>query len=363
MVKIGSSLKINVTELKVFIRKVLISHGVGHNQADIAADIIVTADLRGIPSHGCLRMLPFYIPLLRSGVVNMEAAPTITQESGRITYIKGNRSLGFSTSHQAMNKSIEKARTLGMGATFVSDSTHFGIASYYSMMAAKNNFIGITITNGSPAVVAPGGKSPLLGTNALSIAFPRYKELPLVTDISLSTTSLGNLFLAIQEGREVPYYLGADSLLFNHNMEGAQTIDPKLIYDSRMTTPLGAGDKKAEYKGLQLGLLIDLFITLFFGGDFSFEQQKGQANHLFIALMPHLLINNDKYNNAFKRLEEYFDNYEILEGYENIRIPGQRSNELEKIRRKEGIPLDEPLHNCLIEISKRSKVEFKQLFN
>lgn len=104
-----------------------------------------------------------------------------------------------------MNNSIDLAENCNLGVTFVTNSTHFGMASYYSMIAAKNNLMGITITNGNPAVVAPGGKDSFLGTNAVSVAFPNQNNHPLVMDIALSVTSLGNLFLEeIEKEQEIP---------------------------------------------------------------------------------------------------------------------------------------------------------------
>ncbi|MDA2626408.1 Ldh family oxidoreductase [Bacillus cereus] len=350
---------IKIDILKEFVESVLRSVNVSKSDAQIAADVIVTAEIRGIYSHGFARILPFYLPLILDNIVQLKNKPSITFSNPIIKYIDAKKSLGFSTSYNAMNYSIENAKNFGVGVTFVTDSTHFGIASYYSMMATKNNLIGITLSNGSPAVVAPGGKESFLGTNAVSIAFPRDNKMPLVLDLGLSITSLGNLFLEIEKGNKVPAHWAAASFLKKHNISPTSTIDPNILYENRMLAPLGAGDKKGEYKGFQLGLLIDLFIGLLGGGKFSFEQSKGEANQIFIAVDPNMCNGICTYNDAICRLEEQFLNYEVIEGYENLRIPGKRSNQLENIANIKGLEIDSRLEKILSDISKQTGVSIE----
>ncbi|MDM5436494.1 Ldh family oxidoreductase [Bacillus hominis] len=361
MSQLITSSTINIKDLKKFIENVFMAFNVPKNKARIAADVIVTADVRGIQSHGCTRIIPFYLPLIIDKVVKIEEDPKLTLKHSNITYINANKSLGFSTSYEAMNNSIEVAKECNLGVTFVTNSTHFGIASYYSMMAAKKNLIGITITNGSPAVVAPGGKDSFLGTNAVSVAFPNPNNQPLVMDIALSITSLGNLFLEIEKEKEVPAKWAAASFLEDNQLSPNTKIDPRALYESRMIASLGAGDKKGEYKGFQLGLLVDILMAVLGGGKFSFEQSKGEAVHLFIAIKPHIEDNKSNYADAFLRLEKQFRNYEVIEGYERLRMPGERSNHLENIAIQNGIKIDSRMKSVLSELSEVSGVSLNTL--
>lgn len=123
-----------------------------------------------------------------------------------------------------------------------------------------------------------------------------------------------------------------------------------------MIAPLGAGDKRREYKGFQLGLLVDILMALLGGGKFSFEQSKGEAVHLFIAIKPYIESNKSNSANAFLRLEKQFRNYEVIKGYERLRMPGERSNHLENIAVQNGIKLDSRMKSVLSELSAVSVV-------
>ncbi len=239
-----------------------------------------------------------------------------------------------------MTISIKMARKNGKGIVAVKNGTHFGIAGYYSLMAAKNNLVGITITNGSPAVVPPGGLVPLLGTNVLSIAFPNVNSFPIVLDVALSSTSLGNLLIADENKEKVPSFWASTALQKQLNFEDELMINPSIIYNNRMITPMGAGDRKSEYKGFNLSLMVDLFLALVLGGDFSFLQKKGEASQLFLAYNPFLMNTEEMYAKKLEMLIKVYSGSSVLSGYEKLRLPGEKAFYLERKRLREGVPMN-----------------------
>lgn len=345
------------TRLERIISEIFIAHSLPRSQAVIGAEVIVKADLIGTTSHGVTRLMPFYIPMLKGGSINKNDKYTIKYENSNRCHIDANNGFGPYIGHNAMCKSIKYAKKTGAGIVSVVNSTHFGIASYYTMMASSKKLIGIVITNGSPAVVPPGGKKSLTGTNAISVSFPSINDFPIVIDIGMASVSLGNLFLAMNSGEMVPSYLGAFSLLKKQGILNEKNIDPSLIFNERMVTPLGTSDIKGGYKGFQILLMVDLILALIFNGKYSFEQLKGEASHLFITVDPLKFMDSSHYDNKIKLILSVLRNYETEDEFESLRIPGERAHNLMKKRMLEGIPVETRVMKELIEECNRLNID------
>ncbi len=347
---------IQFDQLKALIENILIGYSLPVEQAKIGADVIVSADLRGVHSHGCSRIISLYKQLIKAKHVRLDTSPIKAQRDSVVTFIDAMHGFGPYVSYEAMLNCINSATNEGVGIVAVTNNTNFGMASYYSLMAAMKNFIGIVVTNGSPAVAPPGGLRPIIGTNALSVAFPYTTNQPIVFDIGMSSTSLGNLYLAMCKGENVPGKWCASSLLKKLELEPEEKIDPRIIFDNRMVAPLGGGDLKGEYKGFQLSLLLDMFISVLFAGSFSFEQKKGCSDNLFIALNPTKYLSEYQYESRLKLLLEQLGNYEVDESFEKLRIPGERANRLHRERITNGIPIESELLEMLLDEARKLKI-------
>lgn len=348
---------ISVNKLRKLVETVFVTQLVPENQAKIAADVLITAELRGISSHGCARIDSYYLPLLKNKTIQLGSVPIVLQEDPSYIHLDAQHSFGFCVANDAMNRCIYKAKRTGKGIASVINSTHFGIASYYTLMAASENLIGIIITNGSPAVVPPGGLKPIIGTNAISFSFPYLANRPIVFDMGMSAVSLGDLALAASKKEKVPSSWCAFSLLQKFGCLDEKLIDADIIYENRMITPLGAGDNKGELKGFLLSLMIDLLLSLLFGSDFSFKLDKGQASHLLIAFDPTHFISKKVYIDKIEQLVSAINSYEVLDGFNKLRIPGLRSNLLQEKRLKEGIPININILKRLLNEVKNSDFE------
>ena len=202
--------KIKAARLQNFIEEAISAAGLPREKADIFARSLVIADLRGIKSHGVVR-LPTYIQRVEKGILDPKATGIFLREEGATALLDAQNGLGQISGHRAMRHAISKAREYGFGLVGVKNSNHFGIASFYSMMALKENMIGVVLTNSSPAVNPYGTISPLLGTNPLSFAIPADKEKDIVLDMSTSMVARGKIRIAAAKDNKIPLGWATDS--------------------------------------------------------------------------------------------------------------------------------------------------------
>ncbi|MDX1798954.1 MAG: Ldh family oxidoreductase, partial [Candidatus Lokiarchaeia archaeon] len=178
--------------LESFMRDVFIGLGVPKEDAEIIADVLITSDLRGIESHGIQRCKMYY-DRIKQGIYESKTKIDIIKEGSTTALLDGNCGMGHVIAYKAMKMAIEKAKKYGLGAVAVRNSTHFGIAGYYSLMAIKEGMIGITVTNARPSIPPTFGCEPMLGTNPLTVAAPTDEEFPFVLDCATSIIQRGKV--------------------------------------------------------------------------------------------------------------------------------------------------------------------------
>ena len=169
-------------------------HGLGvpQEEAAICADVLIASDLRGIESHGVSR-LKYYYDRIRAGVQSTRTEIEVVKETETTTVLDGHHGMGHVIAHRAMRMAMDKARRYGLGATAVRNSTHFGIAGYYPLMAADEGMIGLTVTNARPAIAPTFGAEPMLGTNPIAFAAPSDMPYPFCFDGATSITQRGKI--------------------------------------------------------------------------------------------------------------------------------------------------------------------------
>ena len=189
--------------LKAFIVSVFDRWGTPPAIADLAADLMVRTDLRGVDSHG-VGMLPTYLRWHRRGWIVPAAEPKITRDEGTTAVVDGQQAFGHYTATLAMELAIAKARAHGVGFVTCRNSNHYGAAANYSMMALAHDMIGLSLTNSGPAVVPTYGRQAMLGTNPISLAAPAGRHFPFVLDMATSTVAIGKLSVALRWGKPIP---------------------------------------------------------------------------------------------------------------------------------------------------------------
>jgi len=227
-----------------FTKNVFTRCGMNDADASQAASVLLSADLRGIDSHGVAR-LSGYIRLYEAKRANFAAKAEIIHQTPATATIDAQEGLGLVIAPQAMEIAIEKAKQCGTGMVAIQNSNHFGIAAYHAMLALEHDMIGIAMTNASPLVAPTHSKERMLGTNPMCYAFPTENELPVVVDLATSTAANGKLEIAQRTGKPIPKGWVIDK-------NGEDTTNPNALKEGGVLLPLGSGDTQAGHKGFGL---------------------------------------------------------------------------------------------------------------
>jgi LDH2 family malate/lactate/ureidoglycolate dehydrogenase len=316
--------------------------GVPKEDAKIAAEIIVTADRRGIASHGTQR-LRRYVNLIKTGNGNPKAVLKILKETPNTLLISGDNGLGQVVAYKVMKLVIEKALKNNLAFAAVRDSNHFGIAGYYAMMALKHDLIGICLTNTAPLVVPTFGKNAIIGTNPIAIAVPAGRERPFVLDMGTSTVVRGKLEIYYKAGKPIPQTWATDEF-------GKPTQDVSRVLKNLLERkgggllPLGGSEEESGgHKGYGLSLLVDILCGVLSGGAFGTQiyGKKGLPPgvcHFLGAIKIDAFIDVELFK---QRIDEYIRMLKTSPkavGKDRIFIHGEKEYELYE-RYREKVPL------------------------
>jgi LDH2 family malate/lactate/ureidoglycolate dehydrogenase len=263
-------------EAQGFAAEILKAIHVPDADAKIIAESLIQADLRGVKSHGLIR-LPAYIRRIEANVMNPVKNIVVIKDSKATVLIDANNTFGPLAGHAAMTKAIEKAKEYGFGMAAVRNSNHFGVSAYYTMMAARQDMIGIVLTNANPALAPFGAKTPLMGTNPMSVTIPSDEEAPLALDMSSTLVARGKIRYAAATHQDIPLGWALDQ-------DGNPTTDPETALKGTLE-PIGGP------KGSGLALIIEIMCSLLTGAGRLGEVREttdlsGPMNtgHIFCAL-------------------------------------------------------------------------------
>ena len=186
-----------------FANAIFLKIGCPPDEAKQAADVLLSADLRGVDSHGLAR-LSGYVRLWEAKRINATPNLKIVHESPSTAVVDGDQGLGLVVAPYAMDIAISKAQTCGTGWVAVKNSNHFGIAGYHSMKALSHDMIGISMTNASPLVAPTFSVERLLGTNPICVAIPAGKQPPFIADFATTTAANGKLEILQRKNLDAP---------------------------------------------------------------------------------------------------------------------------------------------------------------
>ncbi|WP_297338453.1 Ldh family oxidoreductase [Algoriphagus sp.] len=346
-----------------FTHDVLLKMGCPEFHAQVGAEVLVSADLRGVDSHGVAR-LSGYVRLWEKGRINTNPTIQIVHESPSTAVVDGDGGLGLVVAPYAMNVAIEKATKAGTGWVSVRNSNHFGIAGYHAMMALDHDMIGISFTNASPLVSPTFSKERLLGTNPISVAIPADEEPPFVADMATTTAANGKLEILQRKGEEAPTGWVQDK-------EGHPTTSADGVKNGGALLPLGGDREHGSHKGYALGAIVDIFSAVLSGANYGpwvppfvafldpDPNPVGKGiGHFFGAMRVDAFRPADEFKSNMDTWIRRFRSAETTPGNDRVIIPGDPERELEAIRKKEGIPLLQPVIEDLSELGKRLGVKF-----
>lgn len=235
----------DATVIESWARAILAQAGLTAEDADVVAGSLLFADRRGVSTHGVAR-IPLYVRRLSAGGISPNARPAIVCDAGALCVLDGHGAAGAVTGVHAARLAAARARRYGVGVTVVRGGNDFGTAGYYAALLAADGCVGLAACNSDAVMCAPGGASPVLGTNPLAFAVP---GTPLLLDMATSTAAHGKIAHAAAEGRAIPAGWGVDA-------SGQDTTDPRHVLNGGCVLPA------AGHKGFGLALLIDVMAVL-----------------------------------------------------------------------------------------------------
>lgn len=242
---------VDAAKLRAYVASMFHAAGMSKRAADTMGEALVDADLTGRASHGVLQS-EAYLPRLKNKSISTRETGDVVLDREAVAVLDARHMLGHLAADQAMALAIGKAKKFGVAAVAVRNGAHFGAASRYVITAAKAGCIGVAMCNSRPVMPAPGGASPMVGTNPLAIAMPTAKEPALVLDMATTEGTVGRLRVAAKAGKQIPPTWAVD-------VNGTPTTDPNEALKG-MLLPAGGA------KGFGLALMIDLFSGLLSSG-------------------------------------------------------------------------------------------------
>ena len=331
-------------KVEEFCVNVLTKAGLSTNWSAIVAESLLCAEVRGILSHGVVR-LESYIKRVETGVMKIEARVTTEMDEQAIALLNANNTFGQMAGHTAMTLAIEKARQYGTGVVAVKNSNHFGVAAYYAMMALKEDMVGCVFTNSSPAMAVYGTKKPRIGTNPIAIAIPAGDQFPIVLDMSTSVVARGKIRYAALTGHDIPLGWARDS-------DGKPTANAQVALKGSLE-PVGG------VKGSALSLIIDIVCgiltnTVLTGGVKNITDTSGpsKTGHFFSALNVSKFIDPRLFKANVDQVIRSIKGLPAVDGGE-VFMPGEIEYRCSKRRMEEGIPLEKEVLRSLNAVAAR----------
>jgi LDH2 family malate/lactate/ureidoglycolate dehydrogenase len=306
--------------------------GVPVEDANIAADVLITSDQRGIGSHG-LQRLKRYVAGLQTGVMKATTDIKVLKETPNTLLISGGDGLGQVVGHKAMELVIDKALENNIAFAAVRDSNHYGIAGYFAMMALEHDLIGLSMTNTAVLTVPTYGKDAIMGTNPISIAVPAGKERPFVLDMATSTVTRGKLEVYEREGKTIPNTWATDE--FGHATQDVTRVLANMI-DKKGggLLPLGGAEEEdGGHKGYGLCLAVDILSGVLSGsafgpGLYAKKDVPAKVSHFFGAIKVDAFIESALFKHLMDEYINIIKHSEKAAGKDRIFIHGEKEFEL-----------------------------------
>jgi LDH2 family malate/lactate/ureidoglycolate dehydrogenase len=314
-----------------FVRRLLVAHDVPEDDAAIIAGCLVSADLRGVDTHGIAR-LPGYLDRVRRGLINPRPVLTPKRVTPVAASLDGQDGFGFVVGMRAINEAMAMAGTFGIGIVSVRRSTHFGMAASYVLPAIDAGFIALVFSNASPAMPPWGGREGLLGTNPFAAGAPGGTLAPFLLDMSPAVAARGKIRRAERRGESIPLGYALDG-------QGRPTTDPKAALGG-VVLPIGG------YKGSGLSMLMDIFGGVISGAAFAgdvadqykvFDRPQDVGN-FFLAMKADLFVSKTDYRARMDTLVQRVRDCPKADGFDEILMPGEPEARHEAERRRTGIP-------------------------
>ncbi len=345
--------------LENFMKDVFMKLGSSKEDAEIIADVLISADKYGIDSHGIGRFKLIYVDRIEQGILNPVTKIDIIKETMTTAVLDGNNGMGHVISKKAMQIAIDKAKIYGLGMTAVRDSSHYGIAGYYPLMCCENNMIGITGTNARPSIAPTFGVENMLGTNPLTIGFPTDEDFPFIIDCATSIAQRGKIEAYARAGKKLPegWVVGVDG----KTMTDPDEVLSALVKGTAALTPLGGiGDETGGHKGYGYAVAVEVLSAALSNAkymkDLNGIDEHGKKipfplGHFFIAINIENFTAPEIFRSISGNIMQQLRNSTKAAGEQKIYTAWEKEWLTYQQRSKYGCPVPEPLRKQLSEMN------------
>ena len=342
--------RVAAADLQRFCLDLLTHREVRSDVAHHVATGLVQASLRGVDSHG-VRLLPHYLRALEAGRLNPQPAYCFNQTSPSTGTLDGDHTFGHAAGAEGMNRAVKLAQENGMGSIAVSNSSHFGAAAYFSLMAAHQGMVGLSFTHADSLMLSYDGTRPYFGTNPISFAAPCLDDDPLCLDMATTTVTWNKMLQVSAEGQNIPQGWGVDG-------QGVDTTDPKAF---AALHPIGG------YKGFGLGMMVEVFCSLLTGMPFGRQicrmygdplENKRYLGHFFMALRVDCFAPAGEFQRRMGEMMAEVRSEPSNNSPEGVQVPGDPERRVAEIRGRTGIPVSEQELAALREVAQKYELDF-----
>ena len=311
--------------------------GVPAEDAAEGADVLVTADLRGVETHGVSNTFRTYVRLFSEGELNPTPDLKVVRESPGTATVDADQGLGILVGRKAMEIAIEKARNVGIGVVTMRNSGHVGPIGHFAMLAAQQDMVGICAVAAGAGTVPTFAAEQRFGTNPFSFAAPAGREAPVLFDVATTVVAGNKIRLAARVGANLlPGWIAEP--------DGTPITEetPARERGEYYQLPLGGIRDQGSHKGYGLLMMVEVLGSLL----------SGSLPGMLTSTLPwtpsrtHMAAYNVS---AFTDVNTFKDNMDRMlrtlretkpaPGHDRVLYPGLSEHEAVLDRRANGIPL------------------------
>ena len=351
-----------------FMIDVFKAYGVPEEDAKICADVLLESDRRGIESHGCNRFKPIYIDRIVNGTLLPKTEIEIVKETPTTVVMDAHDGMGMVASHAMMERLIEKAKKLGMAGGAIRNSTHFGIAGYWTGMAAKAGLIGVAGTNARPSIAPTFGVENMLGTNPLTFSLPTDEEFDFCIDCATSIVQRGKIEYYARSGKETP--AGMVVTRDGSTVTDSAEILKMLVAGTAALAPLGGGpgDEMCGYKGYGYATVVEILSAALSGGNFmkalsgvspEGKPQMYHLGHFFFVADPEAFAGGDVFRKTAGDICRALRASAKAPGYDRIYTAGEKEHLAWLERKDKGVPVGEAVQKEMIALRDKHGLPYR----
>lgn len=353
-------IRVNSEKLRKTAEQIFVKCGMTFANSKIATDVLLSADIRGVDTHGVSNMLRNYVLYLSEGSAKANPEWKIVRETESCATIDCDEGLGLVVAPQAMNIAIEKAKKTGVGLVSMGNGRHLGMAGYHAMMALEHDMIGTCMTSSTTNVVPTHAAKAGLGTNPIAVAAPALNKAPFVFDAATSAIATNKVRVAQRLG--VPLAAGWITDENGNPIMEETPLDIKEDPDkvnNLLQTPVGATRELGSHKGYSLGMVVDILGSILNGSLAGpLRTMKQHQNHFVAAYSIEAFTNVQKFKEMMDEYLQALEDLPPVQGQERVLYAGLMEYETETERKDIGIPLHPEVINWFKNICSELELDF-----